>query len=243
MNRSLCVLLPLLLAGCATTSDVENARREIASVNQQASARLQQIEAKLSNERLLEMVSKVDALSAEVAKLRGDNEVLAYQLGELSKRQNDLYGDLDGRLARLEGGGQPAPAASPAGQAQAADPVQQAYEQALAPLRARDFNKALTGLQGFIDANPGTEQAVEASYWLGVTHTALRHWDTAIDIHRRFVEQYPKHARAPDAMRNIANCQRELDQVDLARATLKKLIKTYPNSPAAAKAKEQLSRM
>ncbi|MCW3479627.1 tol-pal system protein YbgF [Neisseriaceae bacterium JH1-16] len=246
------VLLASLLAGCATTSDIEDTRRQIDTVNQQAQTRLSSIESKLSNEKLLEMVNQVENLKAEVAKLRGESEVMNYNLQTTQKRQNDLYNDLDTRLAKLEGHGSAASghtaaptadgAAAPAG----ADGVAQAspdYDKALGLLRNRDFDKAVGALKGFIAANPSSPQVPDATYWLGVAHTALRQYDAAIDIHRRFVEQYPSNPKASDALRNVANCQRDLDQVDVAKNTLRRLIKLYPNSSAAAKAKEQLKHM
>ncbi|WP_235844238.1 tol-pal system protein YbgF [Crenobacter intestini] len=240
--------LPLMLAACASTSELDETRARLDQVNREATSRLSQIESRISNERLLEMVGKVDAMQAEVAKLRGDNEMLQYRIGELSKRQNDLYADIDQRLARFEGGSaagtaQAAAGAANAGGAPAADPVQAAYDAALAPLRARDFAGAIVQLKAFADAHPATPQAVDATYWRGVAHTALRQYDAAIDIQRRFAEENPNHARAPDALRNVANAQRELEQVDQARATLQKLIKRYPNSDAAAKARQQLKSM
>ena len=148
--------LPLLLAACASTSELDETRARLDQVNREATSRLSQIESRISNERLLEMVGKVDAMQAEVAKLRGDNEMLQYRIGELAKRQNDLYADIDQRLARFEGGSsaQPAAGAASAGGAPAADPVQAAYDAALAPLRARDFAAAIVQLKAFADAHP-----------------------------------------------------------------------------------------
>ena len=82
----------------------------------------------------------------------------------------------------------------------------------------------------------------EATYWLGVSHTALRQYDAAIDIHRRFVEQFPDHHFAPEALRNIGNCQRDLGQMDQAKTTYKRLIKLYPKSDSAQKARQQLAK-
>jgi tol-pal system protein YbgF len=247
MNRiAISSALLLTLAGCASTSDLEATRRQLDQVNQQATTRIAAVESKLSNEKLLEMVSQVDNLKAEVAKLRGDIEVLNYNLQTTQKRQNDLYNDLDGRLGRLEGTGkhdasQPAAAA----QQQAAGDSQASpdYDKALNLLRARDFPNAVNALSLFIQQNPQAPQAAEAAYWLGVAHTALRQYDAAIDIHRRFVEQYPNNHFAPDALRNIGNCQRDLGQVDQAKNTYRRLIKLYPKSDAALKAKQALARM
>ncbi|WP_046158654.1 tol-pal system protein YbgF [Chromobacterium vaccinii] len=237
--------LLLILNGCASTSDLEETRRQLAQVNQQASTRISAVESKLSNEKLLEMVSQVDALKAEVAKLRGDVEVLNYNLQTTQKRQNDLYNDLDGRLSHLEGAPGKRDASQPAAQQAAAGDSQASpdYDKALNLLRARDFPNAINALSLFIQQNPQAPQAAEANYWLGVAHTALRQYDAAIDIHRRFVEQYPNNHFAPDALRNIGNCQRDLGQVDQAKNTYRRLIKLYPKTDAAQKAKQALARM
>ncbi|AXE29926.1 tol-pal system protein YbgF [Chromobacterium phragmitis] len=247
MNRiAISSALLLILTGCASTSDLEETRRQLAQVNQQASTRIAAVENKLSNEKLLEMVGAVETLKAEVAKLRGDIEVLNYNLQTTQKRQNDLYNDLDGRLSRLEGhaagkqdASQPAAQQAAAGDSQASPD----YDKALNLLRARDFPNAINALSLFIQQNPQAPQAAEASYWLGVAHTALRQYDAAIDIHRRFVEQYPNNHFAPDALRNIGNCQRDLGQTDQAKNTYRRLIKLYPKTDAAQKAKQALARM
>ncbi|AXK38664.1 tol-pal system protein YbgF [Crenobacter cavernae] len=235
-----------LLAGCATTSDIEETRRQIDTVNQQAQTRLAQIETKLSNDKLLEMVGQIDSLRAEVARLKGEVEVQTYNLTTTQKRQNDLYNDLDGRLGKLEShaGDAKGSAVAPAVSAGAADTqASPDYERAMTLLKGRDFPKAIEALQKYLAANPDGDQAPDAQYWLGVAHTAQKQYDAAIDIHRRFADKYPTHPKAPDALRNIANCQRDLGQVDIAKATLKRLIKLYPKSDAAAKAKEQLAKL
>ncbi|WP_199102697.1 tol-pal system protein YbgF [Aquitalea sp. ASV11] len=247
---ALSAALLLTLSACATTSDIEATRYQIDQVNRQANARLTEVESKLSNEKLLEMVNQVESLKAEVAKLRGEVEVANYNLQTTQKRQNDLYNDLDGRLSHLESAGKEAAAQQAASQPASSQPAaandtqtSPDYDKALNLLRARDFAKATAALSLYIQQNPNAPQAIDALYWLGVAHTAQRQYDAAIEIHRRFAEQYPDNPKAPDALRNVANCQRDLGQVDIAKATLKRLIKLYPSSSAAQKAREQLTKM
>lgn len=240
--------LSLLLGACATTSDIEQTRRELDAAKQQTSARLTEVESRLSNERLLDLVKEVATLRSEMAALRGQNEMLQHQQGEVLKRQNDLYADLDLRLGKLE-----QPASSPAasgevetGASPAAplvSPAQDALNKALATLRNREFARAVPELKAVMDKFPANSEAQEASYWLGVAHTYLKQYDAAIDIHRRFAEQYPAHVRAPEALRLMAENQIELQQKDQAKVTLRKLIKLYPNSAAATKARERLAKL
>jgi tol-pal system protein YbgF len=247
-NRLLPLLLPIALGACATTTDLEQARHDLenklASANQQASARLSDVEAKLANQRLLDLVNQVTLLKGDMAALRGQNEMLQHQVAETQKRQNDLYNDIDLRLGKLE---RPAREASqPQGEAPVTEPVagnpaDTALARALEVLRARDFAKALPLLKAVADGNPGSEPALEATYWMGVAHTALKQYGAAIDIQRRFAEQYPRHAKAPEALRLMATNQLQLEQKDQARLTLRKIIKQYPGTPAAQRAQQQLA--
>lgn len=247
-NRLIPLLLPVMLGACATTTDLEQARQELetklASSNQQASARLSDVEAKLANQRLLDLVNQVTLLKGEMATLRGQNEVLQHQVAETQKRQNDLYNDMDLRLGKVEkqlrDASQPQ-AEAPVAEQAVANPADAALAKGLEVLRARDFAKSLPLLKAVTDSYPGSEQAQEASYWMGVAHTALKQYSAAIDIQRRFAEQYPKHPKAAEALRLMAGNQLQLEQKDQARLTLRKIIKQYPGTPAAQRAQQQLA--
>ena len=242
---TLAALPAFVAAGCASTNDLEQTRAQVVQQQQ----RLQQIESKISNEQLLEMLRQVEILKAETAKLKGDVEVLTYNLQTTQTRQNDLYNDLDQRLMPLEGktAAPAAAAGETAGNPAVAqtqptvDPVQAGYDQALGLLRQRDFKKAIPALKSFIDANPQAAQAPDARYWLGVAYNAERQFQPAIDTYQRFIELSPNHPRVPDAMRNLGGCQRDLGDAARAKATWQALIKKFPKSEAAQKAKQQLA--
>ena len=53
----------------------------------------------------------------------------------------------------------------------------------------------------------------------------------------------PDHARAPEALLSIANCQIELKDPRAARKTLEDLIRLHPQSEAAQAAKERLAKL
>ena len=62
------------------------------------------LEAQLKSQGLVELFGQVEQLKADVARLRGQIEVLNYEQEQAQKRQRDLYVDLDSRLRKLEGG-------------------------------------------------------------------------------------------------------------------------------------------
>src|SRR5271157_2940348 len=77
--------------------------------------RLAALESTVKSQGLVDLLHDVDDIKADVAKLRGQYEVLTYELDQAQKRQRDLYLDLDGRLRKLEGtAGAAAPAANAA---------------------------------------------------------------------------------------------------------------------------------
>jgi TolA-binding protein len=53
----------------------------------------------------------------------------------------------------------------------------------------------------------------------------------------------PEHARVPESLLAMANCQFELKETAAARKTLGDLVKTYPGTEAAGAAKERLSKL
>jgi tol-pal system protein YbgF len=85
--------------------------------------RVERLERLLESRGLVDMLAQLEALQAEVSRLRGEVEVQSHAIEELRKRQRDLYADLDQRLRRLEGGAPPADAA-PAAQPAAGPPLE-----------------------------------------------------------------------------------------------------------------------
>jgi len=55
------------------------------------------------------------------------------------------------------------------------------------------------------------------------------------------ISNYPESASVPDALLNIASSQVELGDAAGARRTLDKLVKRYPTSDAAEKARRRLA--
>ena len=208
-----------------------------------------------------ELVNQIQALREDNAKLRGLVETLNFELESSKKRQQDFYVDLDNRLRKLETtpapaaaetdpsaalegtppavGGDPKPAAKPA-----ADTAAEAreYEAALNFFKANKIKEAATAFEAFVKAHPDSSLAPNAQYWLGNAHYALRDCKKAIDDHKLVVSKWPQHAKAPDALINIATCQQELGDAKGAKASLETVLIKYPDSSAAATAKQRLKK-
>src|SRR5438477_6739327 len=101
---------------------IESLKGRVDQLESSLSARLGTLEATVKNQGLVELLHDVEQIKADIAKLRGQYEVLTYELEQAQKRQRDLYLDLDGRLRKLEAAAGAAPAAAaPSGPPPAAE--------------------------------------------------------------------------------------------------------------------------
>ncbi|MDZ7594244.1 MAG: tol-pal system protein YbgF [Thiobacillus sp.] len=218
-------------------------------------ARLGRLETAMQqNPQLLGLLNEVEALKAEIAKLRGQAEVQGHQLDTLGKRQNDLYADLDQRIADLAKAGQPVPVVDPAPAVEGAQPAAAAdspqadplvesrsYEAALSQFREANYAGAIAGFNGFLKAYPASALASNAQYWIGYSYYALKDYKTALAHQQKLVATYPDSAKVPDALLNIATNQLALEDLGGARKTLENLVAKHPGTPAATLAARRLA--
>ena len=198
---------------------------------------------------MLELQQQIEALRADLATSRGQQEQTTRDIADLREQLSGAQG-LQERVTKLEGG---APATTAGDGAQTGQPGaegmaavsegQPDYDAALAVFRAGDFKGAQTGFSGFIKRYPRSALAPSALFWLGNAQYATRDYREAITNFRALLTAAPNHPRAPEAMLSIANCQIELKDTRSARATLESLLKTYPQSEAAQAGKERLARL
>ncbi len=218
---------------------IDALRKEVQASQRAVDERL----AKLEDRRaLLDLASQIEALKADIAKLRGQVEVLVNLSEQAEKRQKDLYLDIDTRLRKLEQV-QEGAASGGAPQADAGIPAAEtkAYEAALNQFKLGNYPMAISAFQGFMVTYPGSKLAPSAQYWIGNAHYARRDFKQAIAAQQRVVAQWPDDPKAPDALLNIASSQEARGDRRGARSTLEALVTKYPASPAAASAKQRLA--
>jgi len=203
--------------------------------------RLKKLEENAADRRMLvDLATQIDALRADVARMRGQVEVLANSIVTLEKRQKDLYLDIDTRLRKLE----PAiPGATPAagGDTRSSPAEAKSYEAALNQFKLGKYARAISAFQGFLVTYPASPLAPSAQYWIGNSYFAKRDYRNAMTAQRKVISNWPNNAKAADAMLNIASSQEALRDRRGAQRTLNDLIAKYPASPAAASAKQRLA--
>lgn len=195
----------------------------------------------------VEHASQLEALRGDLAKLRGLLEEASNKVEEAGKRQTAFYLDLDGRLRKLEGSFSELQAKAAEAVAQAKPKVDPAaetrlYEEALELFKAAKYKDAQTAFANHLRDYPGGPLAASAQFWLANALYVQQDCKGAIDAHHVVVSKYPDSNKAPDSLLAIATCQQELKDAKAARATMEKLVATFPKSSAAETARQRLKR-
>ncbi|WP_025918061.1 tol-pal system protein YbgF [Herminiimonas sp. CN] len=217
--------------------DDDEARRAVLDLRSRIDASNARIDGKADKNSTLDLANQNEQLQAEIAKLRGQVELLSNELTNTQRRQKDFYVDLDNRLRKLE----PQKITVDGKEASVQPSEQLAYDTALASFKAGDYKHAGAGFSDFLRRYPQSGYAPSAQYWLGNAYYAQRDYKNAIAAQQLVIQNYPDNPKAADAMLNIASCYTELKDKANARKALEKLIAQYPGSSTAQTAKERLS--
>lgn len=215
----------------------EEARKAILDIRARLNNMQSEINAKADKTNNLDLNNQNEQLRQEIARLRGQIEILTNELANAQKRQKDFYVDLDARLRKLE----PQKVTVDGQEVMMEQGEQRAYDAALAYFKTGDYKNAGASFYDFTRRYPQSGLAASAQYWLGNTYYAQRDYKNAITAQQVVVKNYPDSPKAPDAMLNIASCYMELKDKVAAKKTLETLIGQYPDSPAAQTAKDRLT--
>lgn len=220
---------------------LEQLRRDIQANEKALEARIAKLEASAADRNaVLDLSGQLDQLRSDLARLRGQVEVLSNQIDTAEKRQRDLYLDIDTRLRKLEQAKEQPPAAT-SGEATASPAETKAYEAALNQFKLGNYTTAISAFQGFLVTYPSSALAASAQYWIGNAYYARRDYKHAVEAQQKLLTGWPDSSKAPDAMLNMASSQEALGDRGAARKTLEALVQKYPASPAAASAKQRLA--
>ena len=237
---------------------IETLRGRVDQIERSLAQRLDALETK--NAGVVDLFKDVEQIKADIAKLRGQYEVLTYELEQAQKRQRDLYLDLDSRLRKLEGGpgaaaatpgatdatpatiGGAGPTPVTATQARPGDVAaeQRAYDAALDLFKSGNYSAATASFQTFTRTYPRSPLAPSAMYWAGNAQYAQKDFRAAIATQRQLLAAFPDSQKVPDALLNIASAQIELGDNGGAKKTLEEIVAKYPTSEAAGKARQRL---
>jgi tol-pal system protein YbgF len=224
---------------------VELLRSQVAENQRLVDEQLKRLDAAITaaadRSALLQISSQLENLNAEMAKMRGQLEVLANQAEVSERKQRDLYLDIDTRLRKLEAPREQAGVATDKPAAETDPGEAKAYQAALDQFKLGNYALAVAAMQGFLSTYPNSKLAPNAQYWVGMAHSGQRDYKSAIAAQRKLLASWPDSEKAPDAMLSIASAQETMGDRRNAQKTLEELLTKYPKSGAAASAKQRLA--
>lgn len=281
-------LLPLLLGGCVLDRTgksapeamrlemADHARRvaELEAVSEDLSARLAQLE-EVTRARGQEEILKMETmeqLRQEVARLRGDLELLQHDYTTYEAAGIGFQEDSDYRMAYAEqrvaalektlGLKPPAPPArggavaetppTPDAGGGTTPPPEVAPTAPSTPeeifalitnhLQAGNGAAARAVANKFIAENPKGDRVAEAYYRIAESYQNESDWQSAAAAFQVVVDRYPDSSWAPWSLLRQGECFEALGKKDAARLFWQGVIDKYPKSKAAKEAKARLGR-
>lgn len=224
--------------------------------------RVERLERIIQGQGLMNLITRVDQLQAEVKRLNGENESLRHELEQMQKRQREMYIDLDERLQKqvdaaatqtqapmtgeattdMPADSTDTSSSSPESAPAAVENGEAAYQSALQTLRSGQYEAAIAALQAFPEQYPGSTYLPNAYYWQGEAKYVLREFADAAALFQIVIDQYPTSSKVPDALLKRGFSEQEMGDTNRARATMQQVIELYPDSSAAKLAKVRLER-
>jgi tol-pal system protein YbgF len=161
-------------------------------------------------------------------------------LSEMQRSVKEVSSGVDERIRRIE----PLKVSVDGREFDALPAEVAAFDAALGIMRRGEYPAARAAFEQFQVRYPTSGYRSSVLFWLGNAQYATQDYKDALTSFRRMIQIAPDHQRAAEAMLAIANCQLELKEPRPAvRRSLEDLVKAFPNSEAAAAAKDRLSKL
>jgi len=117
---------------------------------------------------------------------------------------------------------------------------EQVYAAALAMLRSGEHGQAILEFLAFIDRYPTHSLVANARYWIGEAYYAQRDYRQALTEFQRLVDQSTAGQKSPDALLKVGLCFERLSDARRAQLAWQRVVRDYPNSEAAVRARSLL---
>jgi tol-pal system protein YbgF len=254
MKRYLWVGLLLLSNSVYALFEDEGARKKLNEIQDQLNALQSSIEFQLNEKftnfeksnkidpKLINSLSeRINTLFDDLAKLRGEVEVLTYALQTSEERQKVLYKELNERLQKIEGSAlkiennvnsvESAPTNQPLTQNNLI-----IQEEEVLPEIAPEPIPQAADLPPLVDKNIEYQEFEDAKKLITATK-----YKEAFDALDKFVINYPSSELLPEAKYNLGYTQFALRNYKAAINTFNKIVLEYPDNPIAPNSLYQVS--
>lgn len=220
--------------------------------------------------QLIELLNLSDALTSEIAILRGQIEELIEAVDRTRQSQQRIASDFDTRLSQLESRPESEPEADQAritdlearilqleealtamhevvAAATEVSPekseAEQMYESALNKYQAQQYDDAIIDLQAFLHAHTDDPATPGAHYWLAEALLQQGRYENAIETGQTLLTDYPQSEKAPATMFLLGKAYLELGDLAGAKEAWEDLVSIHPFSEPAYKAQGLLDQL
>ncbi len=184
-----------------------------------------------------------DRLQGDVVRLRGQLEEEGHRLEVLEQALAQQKSDTDARFAALKGAGALEEYEAKKKAEQLKRPTDKAEFFALAQGQEAKGERAVARelYEEFVKKWPSDPRSADAHFRLGELWFGDRHYREAILEYGKVAQDFPRSDKAPDALFRTGESMLALDLRDDARGLFEEVIKRYPKTTAARRAKARLA--
>ncbi|QZP17446.1 tol-pal system protein YbgF [Methylophilales bacterium] len=254
MKRYIWVGLLLLSNSVYALFEDEGARKKLNEIQDQLNALQSSIEFEIKEKftnfeksnkvdpKLINSLSeRINTLFDDLAKLRGEVEVLTYSLQTSEERQKVLYKELNERLQKIEDSAlKIGNNVNSVGSISTTEPLTQnnliIQEEEVLPEIAPEPIPQAADLPPLVDKNIEYQEFEDAKKLITATK-----YKEAFDALDKFVINYPSSELLPEAKYNLGYTQFALRNYKAAINTFNKIVLEYPDNPIAPNSLYQVS--
>jgi tol-pal system protein YbgF len=129
----------------------------------------------------------------------------------------------------------PKPSATPS-----SAPPQTLYDRGLESLRGGDYGQTVLILEELVQRHPSHALAPPAQFWIGEAYFRSRDYRHAATEYQKAVSLAQRGEKTPEALYKMGLAYRALKRPDRAREAWTQLLREFPQSPSAERARTAL---
>ncbi len=136
----------------------------------------------------------------------------------------------------------PAGTSAPGGATPTVDTATALYNAGIKSFDERKYKDAIVSFKDFAGAYPKHKLAANAHFWEGESYFQLKDYPRAALAYQEVIANFPGNPKMQSAMLKQGIALYNVGKKDAARERLNDLVKRYPNSPEATRAKDFLDK-
>jgi tol-pal system protein YbgF len=248
------ILIGLLTLGCTSQSRLQSHQTEIDDLKREIRY-IKDLNSQYKRE-LNDLQTKIVALEQNSRKERADFEAQISEIRAQMDAVQSQYSDANYRITALNQQVVPRPpvrvndstgtlldSTGSARQSFLNEESRELYNTAYRDLLRGNYQLALQGFGQFMQQYPNSELTDNAQYWIGEVFYAQGRYSNAVEEFEKVLRNYQKGDKRASATLKIAFAYISMDENEQARLYLDEVIREYPESEEANRAKERLANL